>query len=173
MKGLSEAPPDVQTVAQLILGTGQRPNAAITMRRDQFSGEWMTVIDEKGNQHLEVYCPPYLHNAMSRTPHVARILARTCGNPKRATLRSSRGSGHGVPLLEICQASRAPRPPPARRLSGWRKPGAPPAQLRRSQVRSGSRCHPIAQHARRKILSVRDRRIENINRRPRPCDTPV
>ncbi|ETX14321.1 hypothetical protein OCH239_04345 [Roseivivax halodurans JCM 10272] len=30
------------------------------MRWDQFNGEYMTVVDEKGDQELEVYCPTFL-----------------------------------------------------------------------------------------------------------------
>lgn len=83
MERLSEAPPDVQTVAQLILGTGQRPNAAINMRWDQFSGEWKTVIDEKGNRHLEVYCPPHLQSYLATLPKLgAHVLASTLREPK-------------------------------------------------------------------------------------------
>ena len=101
MERLSEAPPDVQTVAQLILGTGQHPNAAINMRWDQFSGEWKTVIDEKGNRHLEVYCPRTSKAISPPCPNLARMCWRApYGNP-RATSRSRSGSGHGVPLLEI------------------------------------------------------------------------
>lgn len=44
---LPTAPFIVCTAAELILGTGQRPNAAIEMRFDQFKGEAMTLLDEK------------------------------------------------------------------------------------------------------------------------------
>lgn len=47
----------VRSAAELILDIEQRPNAAIEMRRDQFSGEWMTVWDEKGREAYEVFCP--------------------------------------------------------------------------------------------------------------------
>lgn len=43
---LPEASEVVRSAAELILGTGQRPNAAICMHRDQFRGE-MTVTDER------------------------------------------------------------------------------------------------------------------------------
>ncbi|QPM89827.1 hypothetical protein PSAL_010540 [Pseudooceanicola algae] len=58
VQALETAPLDVRITSELILGTGQRPNAAITMRRDQFDGEWMTVRDEKGDESYEVFCPP-------------------------------------------------------------------------------------------------------------------
>lgn len=65
---LTEAPQNVQTAAQLILGTGQRPNAAIRMRRDQFRGEWMEVLDEKGNQAFETFCPQELRDYVKALP---------------------------------------------------------------------------------------------------------
>jgi hypothetical protein len=52
-----DAPDRVKVLARIILGKGQRPGAAVAMRRDQFKGEWMTVRDEKGNQDIVVYCP--------------------------------------------------------------------------------------------------------------------
>jgi integrase len=54
---LPDAPERVQVLARIILETGQRPGAAVAMRRDQFRGEWMIVRDDKGKQNLEVYCP--------------------------------------------------------------------------------------------------------------------
>lgn len=47
---LTDAPVTVRSAAELILGTGQRPKAAISMRRDDFRGEWMEVLDEKGGE---------------------------------------------------------------------------------------------------------------------------
>jgi hypothetical protein len=47
---LRNAPTRVQILAHLILGTGQRPGAAVAMRRDQFQGEWMVVRDEMGQK---------------------------------------------------------------------------------------------------------------------------
>lgn len=52
---LPQAPEVVQTAAELILATGQRP--AIAMRHDQFQGILMTVTDEKGNLTWDVPCP--------------------------------------------------------------------------------------------------------------------
>lgn len=57
---LGTAPRSVQIAAELIIGTGQRPTAAITMRRSQFRGDEMTVRDEKGERDLVVYCPKRL-----------------------------------------------------------------------------------------------------------------
>jgi hypothetical protein len=65
---LQEAPFRVKVLANLILGTGQRPGAAVAMRHDQFRGEWMTVRDEKGKQDLEVYCPHQLRDFVAKIP---------------------------------------------------------------------------------------------------------
>lgn len=65
---LSDAPDRVQVLARLILRTGQRPGAAVSMRRDQFEGDWMIVRDEKGKQNLEVYCPQQLREFIDRLP---------------------------------------------------------------------------------------------------------
>lgn len=153
MKGLSEAPPDVQTVAQLILGTGQRPNAAITMRRDQFSGEWMTVIDEKGNQHLEVYCPPDLQGYLAAMPkRGAHMLASTLREPKgynslekrfrawRSTLGDSAKPYvlHGLRKLAIVRLAEA---------------GCDDAQIKAVTGRSAETVAYYRKQASRKILS--------------------
>ena len=68
VEALEEAPFRVQVLANLILGTGQRPGAAVAMRRDQLRGEWMVVRDEKGKQDLEVYCPQELRGFVAKIP---------------------------------------------------------------------------------------------------------
>lgn len=79
---LPEAPQTVQTAAQLILGTGQRPNAAIKMRRDQFRGEWMEVLDEKGKQAFETYCPQELRDYVKALPvKGSHVLAKNLTQP--------------------------------------------------------------------------------------------
>ncbi|MFT5799632.1 MAG: integrase [Candidatus Azotimanducaceae bacterium] len=65
---LPDAPERVQVLARVILGTGQRPGAAVAMRRDQFRGEWMIVRDDKGKQNLEVYCPQQLRIFIDHRP---------------------------------------------------------------------------------------------------------
>ena len=79
---LPEAPANVRTAAELILGTGQRPNAAIRMRRDQFRGEWMEVIDEKGKQSFETYCPQALREYLDTLPVAgSHVLAKNLTQP--------------------------------------------------------------------------------------------
>lgn len=68
VNNLSDAPERVRSAAELILGTGQRPSAAILMRRDQFDGDWMTVTDDKGDQSYEVYCPAPLRAYLNQLP---------------------------------------------------------------------------------------------------------
>ncbi len=79
---LADAPATVRTAAELILGTGQRPSAAITMRRTDFAGEWMTVTDEKRNERFEVFCPHPLRAYVSGLPITGEhILAKTLRTP--------------------------------------------------------------------------------------------
>ncbi|MDB6455200.1 tyrosine-type recombinase/integrase [Falsirhodobacter sp. 20TX0035] len=80
---LSEAPAIVSTAAELILGTGQRPNAAILMRHDHFRGEWMEVMDEKTDQRIEVFSPPSLRAHVAAVPKQgAFVLAKNLTEPK-------------------------------------------------------------------------------------------
>lgn len=68
VKALDAAPARVRTAARVILGTGQRPSAAIHMRRDAFQGDWMTVTDEKGGKEMTVFCPPSLRAFVASLP---------------------------------------------------------------------------------------------------------
>ncbi|MEO1952977.1 tyrosine-type recombinase/integrase [Thioclava sp.] len=78
----ADAPETVRTIVELILGTGQRPSAAIIMRRDQFHGETMTVTDEKGDEAFEVYCPDALRNYLATLPvRGQHILPRNLSQP--------------------------------------------------------------------------------------------
>lgn len=79
---LETAPAQVRTAAELILGTGQRPNAAIGMRHDHFKGEWMDVLDEKTDTRIEVYSPPSLRAYLAAQPvRGAHILAKSESAP--------------------------------------------------------------------------------------------
>ena len=60
INALPSAPIDVQVAAELILGTGQRPGAAIAMRHDDFDADEMWVLDEKAKGRFRVYCPDRL-----------------------------------------------------------------------------------------------------------------
>lgn len=79
---LEDAPDIVRTTAELILGTGQRPGAAIEMRHDHFNDEWMTVTDEKGNESFEVFCPQSLRAYLALRPRKgAYVLAKNLREP--------------------------------------------------------------------------------------------
>lgn len=83
VKALDTAPERVRTAAKLILGTGQRPSAAITMRRDAFDGDWMTVRDEKGDKDMVVYCPASLRQYVEALPKAgAHVLAKNLTEPQ-------------------------------------------------------------------------------------------
>ncbi|WP_339107120.1 tyrosine-type recombinase/integrase [Thioclava sp. GXIMD4216] len=76
------APEVVRTMIEVILGTGQRPSAAIAMRRDQFNGETMTVTDEKGDEAYEVYCPDSLREYVEALPVRGRhLIAKNMTQP--------------------------------------------------------------------------------------------
>lgn len=82
VKALDSAPETVRIAANLIRYTGQRPSAAIGMRRDQIQGEWMTVRDEKGDQELDVYCPAPLRSFVaSITPSGAHLIPKNLTQP--------------------------------------------------------------------------------------------
>lgn len=82
VKALDTAPEVVRSAAEMILGTGQRPNAAINMRRDQFDGEWMTVTDEKGGEVFEVYCPAPLRDYLAGLPvRGAHVISKNLTQP--------------------------------------------------------------------------------------------
>lgn len=77
VKALDTAPETVRIAATLIRYTGQRPSAAISMRRDQIQGEWMIVHDEKGDQELDVYCPAPLRAFVSElAPKGKHLIAK-------------------------------------------------------------------------------------------------
>jgi hypothetical protein len=79
---LPTAPRNVRTAAELILGTGQRPNAAIAMRREHFRGDWMEVLDEKNAERFEVFCPHPLRNYLAELPKSgAYVLAKNLTEP--------------------------------------------------------------------------------------------
>lgn len=79
---LQDAPDTVRRVATLILCTGQRPSAAISMRYDQFNGEWMTVVDEKNDVEITVYCPDDLRAYIATLSRKgAHILAKNLTEP--------------------------------------------------------------------------------------------
>ncbi|MCF7777327.1 tyrosine-type recombinase/integrase [Sulfitobacter sp. M220] len=119
---LASAPLNVRTAAELILGTGQRPSAAISMRRDHFNGEWMSVRDEKGNQEFEVFCPQKLRAYIEALPRRGtHIIAKNLNQPvgydavEKSFRRWRKGLGdnalpyslHGLRKLAIIQLAEA------------------------------------------------------------------
>jgi len=77
VKALESAPERVRTAANLILGRGERPGAAMEARWDDFDGEWMMVRDEKEDESFPVFCPPSLSAYLATlTKSGAYVLAR-------------------------------------------------------------------------------------------------
>lgn len=82
VRKLEDAPETVRTTAELILGTGQRPGAAIAMRHDQFRGEWMQVHDEKQDEMFDTFCPHPLRDYLATAPkRGAHVLAKSLTEP--------------------------------------------------------------------------------------------
>lgn len=82
VENLTKAPESVQSAAQLILGTGQRPGAAIEMRWSDFNGDRMTVMDEKQGEQFDTYCPPDLRDYLDALPkRGAYVLAKNLSEP--------------------------------------------------------------------------------------------
>ncbi|TNE64442.1 tyrosine-type recombinase/integrase [Celeribacter ethanolicus] len=82
IKKLPGAPESVRIAAELILGTGQRPGAAITMKWEQFEGEWMHVTDEKADELFPVYCPEELRSFLAAQPKRGQyVLAKNLTEP--------------------------------------------------------------------------------------------
>lgn len=82
VKAAQDAPDNLRITVDLILGTGQRPAAAIKMRHDQFQGDWVTVTDEKGDEEFPIFCPPRLRKAVKALPkRGAYILAKNLTQP--------------------------------------------------------------------------------------------
>lgn len=80
---LDEAPEDVRAAATLIRNTGQRPNAAISMRFSDFDGEWMSVLDEENDERMEVYCRQELRSFIAAAPRKgAYVLAKNLTQPR-------------------------------------------------------------------------------------------
>lgn len=83
VNALASATDDVRTFAEIMLGTGQRPGAAVLMAWDDFSGDWMTVTDQKADQRLDVFCPPRLREFVASLPKRGRhLLAKNLTEPK-------------------------------------------------------------------------------------------
>ena len=79
---LDHAPEVVRTACNLILNTGQRPGAAIIMKHAAFRGEWMDVLDEKGGEEFEIYCPAPLREYMATVKKTGDyVLAKNLREP--------------------------------------------------------------------------------------------
>lgn len=119
---LDTAPEIVRTAAELILGTGQRPNAALKMKHSDFHGDWMDVLDEKTSTCIEVYTPSALRSYLATLPKQgAYVLAKNLTEPRGyhavekvfAAWRGSLGESarpyslHGLRKLSIIRLAEA------------------------------------------------------------------
>jgi hypothetical protein len=86
---LPTAPEIVQTAAEIILGTGQRPGAAIAMRRDQIKGDTMALRDDKGDEEFIVHCPARFRAYVDACPGAA-LTSSPRTSPSRSPISPSR-----------------------------------------------------------------------------------
>ncbi|WP_420003056.1 site-specific integrase [Arenibacterium sp. LLYu02] len=64
-------------IYELAIGTGQRLGDCITMKWDDFDGEYMKVVQEKTSAKIQVYCPTRLQLFLKTIPrNGAHILAK-------------------------------------------------------------------------------------------------
>ncbi|WP_223641193.1 tyrosine-type recombinase/integrase [Rhodobacter sp. TJ_12] len=69
-------------VYELAIGTGQRLGDCISMRWDDFDGEYMKVVQEKTSTKIEVYCPRRLQQFLETVPRRGdHILAKNAKQP--------------------------------------------------------------------------------------------
>ncbi|WP_156943969.1 tyrosine-type recombinase/integrase [Roseivivax isoporae] len=79
---LIDAPENVRTTAELIMGSGQRPSAAIEMKWEDFKADRMTVLDEKQDERFDVHCPDGLRAYLDTLPkRGAHVLAKNLREP--------------------------------------------------------------------------------------------
>lgn len=99
-----------RTIYELCIGTGQRIGDCVSMRWDDFDGQYMKVLQEKTRQPLEVYCPERLRTYLSSLKKQGtHILPRNLTQPigKRAAqkavekVRLAIGVMHGEGRLVI------------------------------------------------------------------------
>lgn len=119
---ISDAPDGLRTAYHLIVGTGQRPSAAIAMEWSDFDGDRMTVLDEKADKRFEVFCPPALRAYLATIPRKGQfILAKNLREPlgysaiekqlrpwrKALGVEAAPYSLHGLRKLAIVQLAEA------------------------------------------------------------------
>jgi integrase len=79
---LWEAPEDVRHLAEVILWTGQRPNAAAEMQWSDINGDRMTILDEKRGERFEVHAPEGFLAFLATVPKAgAHIIAKSLRTP--------------------------------------------------------------------------------------------
>lgn len=99
-----------RTAYELAIGTGQRIGDCCAMQWSDFDGEYMSVIQEKTEVKISVYCPARLRAYLCSLPRKGRhILAKNLTQPigKRAVqkaveeVRAQIGAMHGNKRLVI------------------------------------------------------------------------
>ena len=71
------------TAMMLAVNTGQRLGDSIKMKWSDFDGEYMSVVQEKTGERIEVYCPDELRAYLAALPQEgAHILAKNLRQPQ-------------------------------------------------------------------------------------------
>ncbi|RVV99682.1 hypothetical protein EKE94_03090 [Mesobaculum littorinae] len=72
----------MRSIAELILGTGLRPGAAVEMSWDDFAGDRMKVLDEKAGERITTHRPHDLRTYLDDLPkRGAYVLAKNLTQP--------------------------------------------------------------------------------------------
>ena len=82
VKCIEDAPEAVRIACGLILNTGQRPQAAITMKHTDFNGSYVWVVDQKSKERFEIFCPDdlsALHDSIQKKG--AYLIAKNISEP--------------------------------------------------------------------------------------------
>lgn len=79
---IETAPEDVSILGEIILWTGQRPNAAAIMKWSDVTPERMTVLDEKRRERFDVHTPEGFWEFLQGLPRKGEhIIAKTLRSP--------------------------------------------------------------------------------------------
>jgi integrase len=82
---------DARTIYELCVGTGQRIGDCVQMEWADFDGEYMSVVQDKTDAKLEIYCPARLQAYLATLPRKGcHIMAKNLPQPigKRAAQKA-------------------------------------------------------------------------------------
>jgi len=86
LSALDDAPDPVRIAGELIRGTGQRPSAAVSMKRSAFQGEWVVVTDEKGDATFQISFKSTVPRDFAHSSSPCQRNAATCFQKRKPCL---------------------------------------------------------------------------------------